>query len=90
VPTDVDAWDGPCGRLAARALDLAAGCDDATKCARLLVESADAARWGGDRIDKLTAVRWRLAGQLDHDPGDLVALTALGLVGLAGMEPTTT
>jgi hypothetical protein len=34
-------------------------------------------------------VRWRLAGQLDHDPGDLVALAAMGIVALAAIEPAS-
>ena len=31
-------WDGWCGQLTAHAHDVAAGCDDAIKAARLLVE----------------------------------------------------
>jgi hypothetical protein len=34
-----------------------------------------------------TAVRWRLAGQLDRQPDDLVALSALGIAALAALEP---
>ena len=35
---DTDDWDGWCGQLTAHAHDVAAGCDDAIKAARLLVE----------------------------------------------------
>jgi hypothetical protein len=67
---------------------LAAGCDDATKCARVLVEAADrSCNEHRDRLGVLTAVRWRLAGVIDVQPDDLVPIVALGLAELAALEP---
>lgn len=67
---------------------LAAGCDDATKCARVLVEAADrSCNEHRDRLGVLTAVRWRLAGVIDAQPDDLVPIVALGLAELAALEP---
>lgn len=81
---NVDAWDGPVTRLTDHALALAANCDDASKAAALLSERADRQRI--DRLTVLLACRWRLAGLLDRDPDDLVALAALGLATLAATE----
>ena len=53
MPQDVSTWDSWCSRLADEALALAAGCDDAVKAARLLVDRAPLAigRPVGLRVD---------------------------------------
>jgi hypothetical protein len=76
-------WDGPIGRMTERAVTLAAG-TDATEAALTLCEHAR--RFHLDRLGLFAGARYRLAGLLDHDPGDLVALAALGLVSLAALE----
>jgi hypothetical protein len=73
------------GQLTAETLSLVGGCTDATKDVRRLAERAD--RQPVDRFSALAAVRWRLAGQLDHQPDSLVALVALGIAALAALEP---
>jgi hypothetical protein len=50
--------------------------------ARLLTEEADRQR--PDRLVTLSALRWRLAGLLDREPGDLVPLVGLGIAGVGG------
>jgi hypothetical protein len=86
VSTVVDGsrWDGQIVRLTDRAMTLAAGTDDATKAATLLTEHAQTIHL--DRLGLFAGCRYRLAGVLDQDPGDLVALVALGLVALAALE----
>jgi hypothetical protein len=82
----VGAWDSWCAQLTAETLALAGSCVDASKTAARLAERADHQRV--DRFSALAAVRWRLAGLLDHEPDSLVPLVAMGLVGLAAMEPS--
>jgi hypothetical protein len=80
-----EVWNAAVDRLAARALDLADRGDDAAKAAALLVEATE--RHSFDPISLIFGVRWQLAGRLDHDPGDLVAVVAVGLTTLASMDP---
>jgi hypothetical protein len=79
---DAAGWDAPIGRVTDRALTLAAAVDDASKAALLLGEHARL--YHVEPLGLFAGARYRLAGVLDHDPGDLIALVALGLVTLAG------
>lgn len=81
---DAHKWNGPIGRVTDRALALAGGVDDATKAATLLSEHAQTVHL--DQLALFAGCRYRLANLLDRDPGDLVALAALGIVTLAGLE----
>jgi hypothetical protein len=77
-------WDEPVGDLTGQAIALVAETDDATKAALALCEHASV--FHVDRFGLLMVARYRLAGLLDCDPGDLTALAALGLVALAALE----
>jgi hypothetical protein len=83
--TDMARWDGPIGALADRAMALAVGTDDATNAALVLCETGRLHHV--DPLGLFAGVRYRLAGVLDRDPADLLALAALGLVAQAALEP---
>ena len=77
-------WDEPIADVTHRAMVLAAEIDDAIKAALALSEHV--ALFSVDPLAMFAGCRYRLAGFLDADPGDLVALAALGLVSLAALE----
>jgi hypothetical protein len=84
APDGQNSWDRLAERLTAHALSVAASGDNAVEAADQLARRCQRAAPGLEI--GLMLVRNRLVGRLEGQPDDLLALTAMGIAGLAALR----